>query len=69
MPIINSQTKKNKDHFKIDIDSEVSQEIKNYMEWAGINDLSFFIEEAATLVFSKDKEWRNHKKESQKISS
>lgn len=68
MPIINSQSKSKKDRYKIEIDAEISQEIKNYMEWAGINDLSFFLEEAATLVFSKDKEWRNHKKESKKVS-
>ncbi|HFK5878215.1 TPA: hypothetical protein ACGYSL_002115 [Legionella pneumophila] len=62
MPVINAQKQPEKDRFKIEINSEKAKEIKEYMQWADIKDLSFFFEEAAHFVLSKDKEWKQHKK-------
>lgn len=62
MPVISAQKQPEKDRFKIEIESETAKEIKEYMQWADIKDLSFFFEEAASFVLSKDKEWKQYKK-------
>lgn len=62
MPIISSEPVKKKERIKIDINAESSAEIQEYMKWANITDLSFFFEEAANFVLSKDKEWKQYKK-------
>ncbi len=62
MPVISAQKQSGKDRFKIEIKTETAKEIKEYMQWADIKDLSFFFEEAASFVLSKDKEWKQHKK-------
>ena len=62
MPVISAQKQPEKDRFKIEINSDTAAEIKEYMQWADIKDLSFFFEEAARFVLSKDKEWKQHKK-------
>jgi len=62
MPVISAQKQPEKDRLKIEINSETAEEIKAYMQWADIKDLSFFFEEAASFVLSKDKEWKQHKK-------
>ncbi|QDP73737.1 hypothetical protein FOG18_13850 (plasmid) [Legionella israelensis] len=62
MPVISAQKQPEKDRFKIEINSDTAAEIKKYMQWADIKDLSFFFEEAASFVLSKDKEWKQHKK-------
>ena len=30
--------------------------------WANIEDIGYFIEEAASFVFAKDKEWKDHQR-------
>lgn len=42
---------------KFDIDSDVCLDIDAYCKWAKIPDLDRFVERAAGLVFSKDKDW------------
>lgn len=63
MPVISSQKQPEKDRFKIEVNSEIAKEIKAYMKWADIQDFSFFFEEAANFVLSKDKEWKQNKKD------
>ena len=36
--------------------------INEYCQWANIDDLGFFIEEAAGFIFSKDKDWKDHQR-------
>ena len=63
MPIINTQKKNEKIKLKAqEIDSDIHDEIKEYCSWVGINDISFFIEEAARHVFKTDSDWKKHKK-------
>ena len=62
MPVISAQKQPEKDRLKIEINSEIAAEVKAYMQWADIKDLSFFFEESASFVLSKDKEWKQHKK-------
>ena len=48
MPVINTQKKINKIKLKNkEIDETIYKEINDYCEWVGIDDVSFFIEEAA----------------------
>lgn len=67
MPVISAQKQPEKDRFKIEINSDTASEIKDYMQWADIKDLSFFFEEAASFVLSKDKEWKQHKKKQKQL--
>jgi len=63
MAIISKNKSDEKEKIKADINSEVLSEIKQYCAWASVDDIGFFIEEAARFVFDKDKDWKTHKKE------
>lgn len=58
MAIISGNQEKTKEKIKAEISSDTLKQIQQYCEWASINDLGFFIEEASHFVFSKDKEWK-----------
>jgi len=45
-----------------EIESSIYKEINDYCNWAGIDDISFFIEDAAKYVFKSDSDWKKHKK-------
>lgn len=60
MALISAKKIADKEKIKIDIDIDIYAEIKSYCAWSGINELDYFFEEAATFIFSKDKEWKNH---------
>jgi len=62
MAIINGARFTNKTKVKINVNSDVLEQIKQYCQWSGIEDVSYFFEEAAYFVFSKDKEWKIQKK-------
>lgn len=67
MAIINGTRFAKKEKIKADINSDVMVKIQQYCEWANIDDIGFFIEEAACFVFSKDREWKVHQKKLKKI--
>ena len=62
MTIIKKPESINKEKFKIEIVDSVSSEIKDYMKFIGVDDPSHFFTEAAKFVFSKDSDWKKHKK-------
>lgn len=62
MAIISGARATNKDKIKVEINSKVLETIKNYCKWTDIDNIDFFIEEAAVFVFSKDKDWKEHNK-------
>lgn len=62
MAIISGSRATNKDKIKIEINSEVLETIQQYCKWADIENVDYFIEEAACFVFSKDKDWKEHNK-------
>ena len=68
MPIINGMRFQKKDKIKAEINSEIFDKISEYCAWANIDDMGFFIEEAASFVFAKDRDWKQHKKASKKRS-
>lgn len=68
MPIINSTRVQKKEKIKAEISSETFEMISEYCAWANIDDIGFFIEEAASFVFAKDRDWKQHKKATKKRS-
>jgi hypothetical protein len=66
MPIINSARVQKKVKIKAEISSEMFNLINEYCTWANISDVGFFIEEAASFIFAKDRDWRQYKKAAKK---
>lgn len=66
MALISKARFNQKEKMKIEISSEVLQKIEAYCQWSNIDDISFFMEEAACYVFAKDKEWKAHQKQMKK---
>ena len=58
MAIINGNRFVKKEKIKIVISSEILAKIEEYCKWANIDAINFFIEEAACLIFAKDKDWK-----------
>ena len=63
MALIAKEIKIEKIDLRIKIDQNIKTEIESYCSWAGIEDLNHFFSEAAKVVLSKDKDWRNYKTE------
>ncbi|HIF0232306.1 TPA: hypothetical protein ACXYK5_002224 [Legionella pneumophila] len=63
MALINAKKTPEKEKIKIEISKDIYSEIKEYCSWAGIDDISHFFEESSMMIFSKDKEWKQHQKE------
>lgn len=68
MPIINGTRFQKKEKIKAEIGSETFAKIAEYCAWAKIDDVGFFIEEAASFIFAKDREWKQYKKAAKKRS-
>ncbi|MFV0820712.1 hypothetical protein [Legionella micdadei] len=68
MPIINGTRVHKKEKIKAEISSETFDKISEYCAWANIDDIGFFIEEAASFIFAKDRDWKQHKKATRKRS-
>lgn len=66
MPIINGTRFQKKEKIKAEISSETLDKINRYCEWANIDNIGYFIEEAASFVFAKDRDWKQHKKAAKK---
>ena len=67
MALITAKKISDVEKIKVEINKEIYAEIQRYCEWAGINEIDHFFEEAATFIFSKDKDWK--KINSRKVSS
>ena len=60
MAIISGTRATKKEKIKAIVSSDVVQQMNDYCQWANIDDIGFFIEEAACFIFAKDKEWKDH---------
>lgn len=60
MALIAANKIKDKEKIKLEMDKDVYSEIQKYCSWAGISEIEHFFEEAASFIFSKDKEWKNY---------
>lgn len=68
MAIINANKANKKEKIKVEISNETLKNIHAYCDWASIDNIGFFIEEAANFVFSKDSDWKKHIKSTDKKS-
>lgn len=66
MPIISGKQVQKKEKIKAEISAEIFEKITEYCAWANISDIGFFIEEAASFIFAKDSDWKQHKKDLKK---
>ena len=66
MALISKARLNQKEKIKLEISTEVLQKITAYCQWSQIDDIGFFIEEAACYVFAKDKDWKAHQKHAKK---
>ena len=62
MALIAARKIKDKEKIKLEIDKDIYSEIQQYCEWIGIANIDHFFEEAATYIFSKDKDWNKYLK-------
>ncbi|MCC5014600.1 MULTISPECIES: hypothetical protein [Legionella] len=62
MAIINGNRNIKKEKIKAEINNETFIAIQQYCQWANIDDVGFFIEEAAHFIFAKDKDWKQYQK-------
>jgi len=69
MALISKARFNQKEKIKVELSSEVLRKIEAYCQWSQIDDISFFIEEAACYVFSKDKDWKAHQKQIKKAEN
>jgi len=63
MALISAKITPEKEKIKIEITKDIYSEIKAYCSWAGIDDISHFLEESSVMIFAKDKEWKQHRRE------
>lgn len=68
MALINGTRSTKKEKIKAEINAETLEKIYQYCQWASIDDVGFFIEEAAHYVFAKDKDWKQHSKSLKKAA-
>jgi hypothetical protein len=61
MSVIKPATTSAKEKVKIVISADVLKDVKEYCEWAKVNESEFF-EQAAKFVFNKDKDWKHRNK-------
>lgn len=60
MPLINGTRSQKKEKIKAEISRDTFDKINKYCAWANIDDIGFFIEEAASFIFAKDRDWKQH---------
>lgn len=60
MPLLKPSLKSNKKIIRLNMPEELVKNIDEYCKWAKIQKMEDFFEQAALLVFNKDKDWRNH---------
>lgn len=63
MPLIKNKLPQTKTNLRgKEISTDVYHQIEKYCEWAGIDDMAIFLEEAALHVFKSDKDWKAQQK-------
>ena len=67
MPMIKNKNTMDVSSIKAKVNPVVLEQIEDYCQWAGIYDLGYFIEKAASDLFAKDPEWNIYKDQMEKI--
>jgi len=61
MALLTPSDQTTKTQLRIQIDRQRLEKMNAYCQWAGIQKIDEFIEQAAELVFKKDRDWRKQK--------
>ena len=69
MAIITKKIEDKKEKLRVEISSSIVEEINEYMQWADISDINYFLEESATFIFNSDRDWKKYKKSLRKNQS
>lgn len=69
MAIITKKVEDKKEKLRVEISSSIMEEINEYMQWADISDINYFLEESAGFIFNSDRDWKKYKKNSKKKQS
>ena len=62
MAIIAKKIEDKKEKLRVDISSSIIEEMNEYMKWADISDINYFLEESLTFIFNSDRDWKKYKK-------
>jgi hypothetical protein len=62
MPLLKSETKEDETQIRIRLKPSLVKEIESYCEWAGLKDISVFLDQSAAYILKRDKEWLSQKK-------
>lgn len=60
MPIIRSNGVQEKEVCRFRLDVSTMDKVRQYCEWAGVNKVDEFFQQAAEYILSKDRDWVNH---------
>jgi hypothetical protein len=63
MPIIKNKKSMDISPIKAKVNPAILEQIESYCHWAGIYDLGYFIEKAASDLLTKDPEWNLHQQQ------
>lgn len=69
MAIITKKFEDKKEKLRVEISSSIVEEINEYMQWADISDINYFLEESSTFIFNSDRDWKKYKKSLRKNQS
>ena len=69
MALINKKIEEKISKVKAELPESIVEEIHQYIEWADLPDLNYFLQEASSHVFSSDRDWKKHKKNIKKNHS
>ena len=72
MPLIPGKPTNEKEDVRFRMEASTYKEMLDYCQWAGLrDDVAHFLNEAASMVLTKDKDWKQYKKqtESKKVEA
>lgn len=61
MALLKPSNKVSKEQIRLSLDKAILDEIQQYCQWAGLDRLDDFVEQASRLVMRKDREWQHHR--------
>jgi len=69
MALINKKIVEKTRKIKAELPESIVEEMHQYIEWADLTDINYFLQEASSHIFSSDRDWKKHKKNIKKTIS
>lgn len=61
MPLLKSEVKEDEKQIRIRLKPSLVKEIESYCKWARLKDVSVFLDQSASYILKRDKEWLSQK--------